>query len=180
MKGSPIEKIVEKVFLIFFILGGLLYFSIGTIFNGGFFLAMKWLAAPIAILMLIITVFDCSRLTGTRNRFRKFMTYMFLYYPLITLFSWPIFLGVNAVTTTGEAIAIVGPVAKKSTSGGNRHSYEITIHDKKNNNNTKISIPKRNWDQVRIGDIYKFCYMKGGFGVPYYWRFKGRPECSDA
>lgn len=167
------HKNLDNAFGIFVVLSLLGLLLLKTEFNGGFSLALQYLAPPLFLLVM-----------GAAHANRKkvqpsWLAYFFalVMWPLLVVFSWPLLLVANAAAADGSVLEFSGPVSNKFMAGTRSREHVVTLLDQATRNEVKISIPPDAWDAAKIGEVYKFCFFNGKFGVPYYWRFAGPPPC---
>ncbi len=87
--------------------------------------------------------------------------------------SWPYLMIVNAVTGQGDKITYSGPVVKKWVGGnGRRDWYEIDVMDTNSAKVITIEVQRGQYDSFQPGDKFVVEYLRGGFGIPYRWRFQ--------
>jgi hypothetical protein len=171
-----IPKRLDTMLMLYMGISSIFLFTIGTTFNGGVGLTAKYLAAPLAIIVFAFT-YVRSRGLPTKTKINALLLFGVLIYPMILLFAWPYVLAFNALAATGETIAISGGISRKSTSGAKSTAYIVSIRNQQLDEDVQISVSKRDYDHMAIGDSYKFCYYQGRLGIPYFWRFLGQPQC---
>jgi hypothetical protein len=81
-----------------------------------------------------------------------------------------IFLWVNALAGSQESVTIHGPVIKmydKVSARYGGHGWYVTI--KLENRDVELDIPRRDYEQVRVGDEYAVKMRLGALGYFYRW-----------
>jgi hypothetical protein len=146
-----------------------------TPFNAGFDLTIRYLAFP--LLALVLFVAHASRKKNERHPWMRYF-FALIIWPMLVVFSWPYLLVVNAAAADGSTLEVSGPVTEKFAAGSSRSkSYVIKLLDQATRDQVDVPISRSEWDIVKVGDGYKFCFFNGRFGVPYYWLLAGQPVC---
>lgn len=157
-----------NVLFVIYIAGAIFFLlSIETTFNGGFDLTIRWLSAPIAII-----VFGCAYFYRheAKSRLRLWIAALILF-PILVIFSWPYLVAANSICAPKHAIVFKGPIRSKTSSGGRFISCQITIQNEETGKEVTFTVPKSIWDNYAIGDEYQEKIYVGRFGIPYRWRF---------
>ena len=156
--------------------GGGFFYSIGTTFNGGVGLTVKYLAVPLAVVIVVIGYIRTRHLL-TKDKIKACLFLGLLIYPMILLFAWPYLLAFNAFASTGETLAVTGSITRKSTAGAKSIAYVVSIRNAQSGEDTQVNVSKNDYEAMSIGDVYKFCYYRGRLDIPFYWRLSGQPTC---
>ncbi len=166
----------DSLLMLYALGGGGFLFSIGTTFNGGVGLTVKYLAVPLAI-VVISFAYIRGRYLPTKEKVKAWLFLCFLLYPMILLFAWPYVLAFNALTATGETVAVTGTITRKSTAGAKSVAYVVSIRNPQTGQDSQVAVSKEDYESMSLGDSYQFCYYRGRFDIPFFWRFSGQPAC---
>jgi hypothetical protein len=157
-----------------YMLGGVVFvLLIDSVFNGGFSFAMKILWLPLALLIFGFTYVNRQFFyVETRSR-RKPWLLAALLYPLAILMSWPYVMALNAATSSGDTVTYGGPVERKWIHHSPRFgdTCEIDIRDTHSSEVVTVTVPPEKYGSISQGDIATVEFTRGGFGIPYRWRF---------
>ena len=170
------EKSQGYLLLAYMAGSGAFLFSIGTTFNGGFWLTVKYLALPLGIALAAFT-YARSRALERHMKLQVWLFVMLMLFPIVVLMAWPYVLAANALVPSGAIVAVSGVITSKSASAGRSTFYVVTVRDPNSGNEDRIQISRAAYEVIAIGDSYKFCFYDGRFGIPFYWRLSGPPEC---
>ena len=164
-----------RIWLLLFYVAGSLFFliTIESVFNGGFDFSLRVLALPLAL--LIFGVMWSSRkffYSETKSVWKAWLLALGLYL-FALLFSWPYVMAVNAASSSGEKIIYRGPIQRKWIRRGARGntSYEIDVLDSSTSTLVTLDVSSQKYISLHEGEIYTAEFIRGGFGIPYRWRF---------
>ena len=157
-----------------YMIGGIVFLVlIESVFNGGFDFSMKILWLPLLLLIFGFTWVN-RHLLGDAYK-SVFMPWLLavLAYPLMILFSWPYVMALNAATASGDMIVYRGPVVRRRIDHGTRggDSCRIDLRDVHSTEIITITVPLGRYASLSVGDIATEEFRRGGFGIPFRWRF---------
>ena len=147
---------------------------IDFIFNGGFFFSVKVLWLPVAVVIFGFTWVNRDFLGAEMRSGRKPWFIAATLYPVALLMSWPYVIALNAATARGDTLVYKGPVERKWIHHGSRRygdTCEIDIRDKQSSEVITIPVSSEKYASLSEGETVTVEYMRGGFGIPYKWRF---------
>jgi hypothetical protein len=157
----------------FYLTGGVFFLVvIESTFNGGFYFSMRMLWLPVAILVFGFSWLNRRSFSDQMGSSWKMWATVVALYGLILLMSWPYVMAINAATSSGEKIIYSGPIQQKWIAHDSRgKSYQIDLFDLSTSSAITLTISPREYALLSKGDIFKTEFIRGGFGVPYRWRF---------
>jgi hypothetical protein len=159
-----------------YLAGGVFFLvAIESVFNGGFDFSVRILWLPIAVLIFGFTWFNRHFLYQmTQSRWKTWGTAA-LAYPVLLLMAWPYVMALNAATSSGEKMIYSGPIQRKWISrGGRGTSYQIDLLDQSTSTVIQLMISPQKYTSVKEGENFTIEFIRGGFGIPYRWRFQRR------
>jgi hypothetical protein len=163
------------VFLFFASIVGSVFFlvAIESVFNGGFYFSVRILWLPLALLVFGFTWFNRRSLyIAMQGRWKTWLTAL-ASYPMALLMCWPYIMAINAATSSGEKMVYRGPIKRKWIGRGSRgRFYEIDVLDSSTSQVITLDVSPEKYASLREGDIFTTEFIRGGFGIPYRWRFE--------
>ena len=157
-----------------YIIGGLVFLLlIESVFNGGFYFSVKILWLPLMLLVFGFTWAKRHVLYDATKSIFKLWLFAAVFYPLTILFGWPYVMAFNAITASGDTIVYRGPVVRKWIGHSPRgdDSCRIEVRDTDSGEIITITVPPERYASLAVGDVAAEEFLRGGFGIPYRWRF---------
>lgn len=167
-----------KALAILFVLGSLFFLiAIESIFNGGFYFAVKIIALPAGISIFGFTYVNREELKLLfPGRPWQMWLIAGLLYPLSLLFGWPYLMAINAIAVDKEPIIFNGPVLEKFITSGKTTSYHIRIKDFTSNKTVALNVGANRYSLITVGSEYCAVFNRGMLGIPFVWRFGTNPS----
>ena len=167
------------VFLLFAYLvgGGFFLVAIESVFNGGFYFSVRILWLPLALLVFGFTWFNRHFLYREMQSFWKTWATAVAAYLMFLVMTWPYVMAVNAATSNGEKMVYGGQIQRKWIGHGSRSRfYEIDVFDSSTSQVVTFDVSPEKYASLREGEIFTTGFIRGGFGIPYRWRFRSQPH----
>jgi hypothetical protein len=168
------------LFFLAYIAGAMLFLVlIDSVFNGGFSFSMKILCLPVAVVIFGFIWVNRESLRAEMGSSRKPWLLAAMLYPVALLMGWPYVMALNAATARGDTLVYTGTVERKWIHHGSQRfgdTCEIDIKDTKSSQVVTIPVSPQKYASLSEGEIVTVAFMRGGFGIPYRWRFPKRPN----
>jgi hypothetical protein len=94
------------------------------------------------------------------------------------LFGAPCVFVLNVASSSGEAVRFEGPVLSKYESKAKSTTLVVQIQDRYSGQQVKFSLPRDEYESVKVGDPLSRCMQMGGLGIPFRWRYFPTPACT--
>lgn len=163
------------VFMVYMVIGVGLLVAFETTFNGGFFLSVKVLSAPVACLVLLFVKRKMAELRRLKY-WSNFKVWAFAYlvvYPVVLLMAWPYFVSVNALLSNKEIVKVGGVITGKFTTNGKYgEGFHVTVRNVDSEKEVELTVRPSEYSSLQPGQVYYHNFYKGAFGVP--WHGRGR------
>jgi hypothetical protein len=158
-----------------YVAGGMLFLVlIDSVFNGGFSFSMKILWLPVALAIFGFTCLNREFLRAEMGSSAKPWLLAAMLYPIVLLMSWPYVMALNAATARGDTLVYNGRIERKwihHGSGRFGDTCEIDIRDTQSSEVVTIRVSPEKYASLSQDDIVTVAFTRGGFGIPYRWRF---------
>jgi hypothetical protein len=163
------------VWLLYAFMAGALLFLllIDSVFNGGFDFSVKILWLPLALVIFGFTWVDRQFLYAQMGSRRAPWINATLLYPIAILMSWPYMMALNAATSRGDTLNYTGPIERKWIQHSPRSgdTCMIDFRDRQSSQLVTIRVSSAYYGAHSEGEIASAQFLRGGFGIPYKWRF---------
>jgi hypothetical protein len=158
--------------LALYVFGGAFFLlAIESVLNGVFYFSMRLLWLPVAILVFGFTWLNRDFLyRKMKSRWETWAVALFAY-PFLLFITWPYVMALNALSSTGETITYRGPIQRKWVAHGRATSYQIDVLDAATSQVVTLIIRPQEYAALKEGDRFSTKFIRGGFGIPYRWRF---------
>ena len=158
--------------LIYLAGGGVFLWLIESVWNGGFSFSAKILWLPLAVLIFGFTWANRRFFrTAMRSGFKPWLMAALLY-PIALLMSWPYVMALNAATARGDTVVYKGPIERKWIhSNRSRDTCEVDLRNTQSAEVITVSVSHQTYASLSVGEMAEVTFMRGGFGIPYQWRF---------
>lgn len=166
-------------FVLYVITSIVLLGLIETIFNGGFYFSIRILWLPLAIVIFGVTAWchkDMPRGRNGKGAWWFPWVIATILYPLTLLMAWPYVMAVNALLPAQGSVTYAGPVIDKQLSGGRTTTYLIVLDDFHSGEPITLPVSHDAYDKIPLGMIVDQTFTIGALGIPYNWRFAGKPS----
>jgi hypothetical protein len=98
-------------------------------------------------------------------------------YPVLLVGTWPYVMAVNAATSRGEKMIYRGPIQEKLMLHDHRgDTCLIDFLDVSTSNRIRLIVSPQEYASFNEKDIVVTEFIRGGFGIPYRWRFGSQRE----
>ena len=93
-------------------------------------------------------------------------------YGIALLFSWHYVMALNAATSSGETAIYSGRIERKWINHSRfGDEYGIDVLDSTSSQIITLTVSRLKYASLREGDAFRTEFIRGGFGIPYRWRF---------
>ena len=166
-------------FLLYILISVVFLGLIETVFNGGFYFSIRILWLPMAIVIFGVTAWCHTDLAPGRNgKGAWWLPWLMavILYPVSLLMAWPYVMAVNAFLPSHGSVTYEGPVIDKQTSGGRVTSYQLILDDIRSGEPVTLPVSRAAYAGIPLGQTVHQTFTLGGLGIPYNWRFAGKPS----
>ena len=178
-EASFLYRYRDVLAILYFVGGAFFLVTIESVFNGGFSFSVRILWLPLALLIFGFTWFNRHFLYPKMQSSWKTWATAAAAYLVFLLMAWPYVMAINAATNNGEKIIYRGPIQRKWISHGSRGNwYQIDVLNRLTSSVITFTIPQQKYALLNEGDIFTTEFVRGGFGIPYRWRFGSSSQAS--
>lgn len=163
-------------FLFGLYIAGMVFFLFAidhSVDDGGMILTAKYFSIPVSAVVLVVFWMNRKSLYVQFGSATKAWISVLMVCPMALLSVWPYVLALNAITGAGEEISYTGRIVDGRVMKDSHANKQYVIDVKEDGTGRLImfTVTPEQFKSVQKGARIKITFLRGGFGLPYRWKF---------